>query len=86
MPRSKIAISLDPLLLERIDHLMNKEVFPNRSQPMQATVDDKMARLEKGSLARESAKLDPLFEKALAEEGLPGELCEWPEYFGDKNS
>jgi hypothetical protein len=36
--------------------------------------------VEKSPLARESAKLDPLFEKALAEEGLSAELSEWPEY------
>jgi thymidylate kinase len=80
MARSKIAISLDPLLLERIDHLMNKEVNPNRSQPIQATVEEKLARLEKSSLARECAKLDPRFEKALAEEGLTEALSQWPEY------
>jgi hypothetical protein len=28
----------------------------------------------------ESAKLDPAFEKALADEGLAGDLSEWPEY------
>lgn len=31
-------------------------------------------------LARECAKLDPEFEKAIAEEGLSVELNEWPEY------
>jgi Arc/MetJ-type ribon-helix-helix transcriptional regulator len=79
MPRGRIAISLQALLHERIDHLMNKEVFPNRSQPIQAAVEEKLARLKKGSLARECAKLDPRFEKALAEEGLSEELSEWPE-------
>jgi hypothetical protein len=36
--------------------------------------------LEKSWLARECAKLNPLFEKAMAEEGLSEELSEWPEY------
>jgi len=36
--------------------------------------------LEKSSLARECAKIDPRFAKALAEEGLSEELSEWPEY------
>jgi hypothetical protein len=31
-------------------------------------------------LARECAKLDPDFEKALAEESVAEELNEWPEY------
>jgi hypothetical protein len=36
--------------------------------------------LEKGRLARECAKLDPKFEKALAEEGLSAKADQWPEY------
>lgn len=80
MPRSKIAISLDALLVERLDRFVKEEVFPNRSQAIQAAVEEKLARLKKGSLARECGKLDPLFEKALAEEGLSEELAEWPEY------
>jgi hypothetical protein len=31
-------------------------------------------------LARECAKLDPEFEKALADEGLDADLRGWPEY------
>ena len=80
MPRSKIAISLDALLLERLDRFVKEEVFPNRSQAIQAAVEEKLARLKKGSLARECAKLDPRFEKALAEAGLSEDLSEWPEY------
>jgi hypothetical protein len=41
---------------------------------------EKLARIEKSRLAREFAKLDPAFEKALAEEGLSQDLSEWPEY------
>ena len=36
--------------------------------------------IEKSRLAQECAKLDPTFEKALAEEGLSEDLAEWPEY------
>ena len=80
MPRSKIAISLDALLLERLDRFVKEEVFPNRSQAIQAAVEEKLARLKKGSLARECAKLDPRFEKALAEDGLSEDLPDSPEY------
>jgi len=80
MARSKIAISLDALLVEQLDRFVKEEMFPNRSQAIQAAVEEKLARLKKGSLARECAKLDPRFEKALAEEGLSEELSEWPEY------
>jgi len=43
-------------------------------------VEDKLARLERSRLARECAKLDPGFEKALAEEDLSEDASEWPEY------
>lgn len=41
---------------------------------------DKLARLDRNRLARECAKLDSEFEKALAEEGMAEELQTWPEY------
>ena len=80
MPRSKIAISLDEKTLQRLDRLVKKAIFPNRSQAIQQALDEKIERLGRSRLARECAKLDPAFEKALAEEGLSEELAEWPEY------
>lgn len=70
MGRSKVAISLDESTLNRLDKLVQKQVFPNRSQAIQEAVAEKLARLERSRLARECAKLDPAFEQALAEEGL----------------
>ncbi len=80
MGKSKVAISLDKSTLNRLDKLVQKRVFPNRSQAIQEAVAEKLARLERSRLARECAKLDPAFEKALAEEGLYEDLAEWPEY------
>lgn len=80
MGRSKVAISLDESTLNRLDKLVQKHVFPNRSQAIEEAVAEKLARLERSRLAQECAKLDPAFEKALAEEGLAGDLVEWPEY------
>lgn len=80
MGRSKIAISIDESTLSRLDKLVQKQVFPNRSQAIEEAVAEKLARLEKSRLAQECAKLDPSFEKALAEEGLSEDLAEWPEY------
>jgi len=80
MGRSKVAISLDESTLERLDQLVKKRVFPNRSQAIEEAVAEKLARLERSRLAQECAKLDPAFEKALAEEGLSEDLAEWPEY------
>jgi metal-responsive CopG/Arc/MetJ family transcriptional regulator len=80
MARPKVAISLDESTLSRLDKLVQKKVFPNRSQAIEEAVVEKLARLEKSRLAQECAKLDPAFEKALAEEGLSEDLAEWPEY------
>ena len=80
MGRSKVAISLDEKTLGALDRLVRQRVFPNRSRAIQEALEEKLERLERGRLARECAKLDPAFEKALAEEGLSEELAEWPEY------
>jgi metal-responsive CopG/Arc/MetJ family transcriptional regulator len=80
MVRSEVAISLEESTLNRLDQLVKKQVFPNRSQAIEDAVVEKLARLEKSRLAQECAKLDPTFEKALAEEGLSADLAEWSEY------
>ena len=80
MPAAKIAISIDLNLLERIDSLVRKKIFPNRSKAIQEAVKEKIATLDKRRLALECAKLDPGFEQALADEGLKGDIKSWPEY------
>jgi metal-responsive CopG/Arc/MetJ family transcriptional regulator len=76
----KIAITLDTTTVEQVDRLVARKVFPSRSQAIQAAVNEKIERLERSRLARECAKLDRVFEKAMAEEGLGPEGDEWPEY------
>lgn len=80
MAAAKVAISLDADVLTQVDRLVRQRVFPNRSKAIEAAVKEKLERLDRSRLARECAKLDPAFEKALAEEGLSGDLAEWPEY------
>lgn len=80
MGRSKVAITIDEDLLEKLDRLVKKAMFRNRSQAIQLAVKEKLERVDRSRLARECSKLDPSFEKALAEEGLSEELREWPEY------
>lgn len=80
MSRAKVAISLDESTLARLDQLVAGAVFSNRSQAIQEAVEEKLARLERSRLAAECAKLDPQFEKALAEEGMSEDAGEWPEY------
>lgn len=80
MGRTKIAITLDEETLGQVDRLVSEHRFPSRSQAIQEAVDEKLVRLSRSRLAQECARLDPGYERALAEEGMGGELAEWPEY------
>jgi metal-responsive CopG/Arc/MetJ family transcriptional regulator len=80
MPKTKVALTLDADLLERVDELVAKQRFRNRSQAVEAALADKIQRLARTRLARESAKLNPREEKRLANEGLADDLERWPEY------
>ena len=62
----KIAITLNKNTLERLDRLVRNHIFPNRSRAIQGAVQEKLERMERSRLARECAKLDPDFEKAMA--------------------
>jgi Arc/MetJ-type ribon-helix-helix transcriptional regulator len=77
---AKIAISIDRKALTRVDRLVKEGVFPSRSGLIQQAVAEKLARVDRGRLARECAKLDKRVEQALADEGLVSDAEEWPEY------
>jgi Arc/MetJ-type ribon-helix-helix transcriptional regulator len=80
MAKTKVAVTLNSELLEELDALIAQRTFPNRSQAIEAALAEKLARLARTRLARETAKLDPGEEKGLAEEGMGAELAMWPEY------
>jgi Arc/MetJ-type ribon-helix-helix transcriptional regulator len=80
MSTTKIAITIQEHLLDQLDRLVRAGVFPNRSKALQEAVEEKLARLDRGRLSRECAKLDKKIERSLAEEGFSGEMSEWPEY------
>ena len=75
----KVAISIDERSLQEVDRLVRDRVYPNRSKAVQDAVADKLARLKKTRLLRESRKLDPNQERAASEEWLSGEE-EWPPF------
>ncbi len=80
MPKAKVAISLDQQTLEHLDRLVRNKTFANRSQAIEAAVEEKLQRLNRVRLAQECKKLDPAYEKKLAEDGFSEELSGWPEY------
>jgi len=80
MPKTKVALTLDADLVERVDELVSKRRFRSRSQAIESALADKLKRLARTRLARESAKLNPRTEKRLADEGLAEDFASWPEY------
>ncbi len=80
METAKVAISINKETLKRLDRLVKEQVFPSRSRAIQEAIEDKLNRLDRTRLAQECAKLDPVAEQAIAEEGLSEELDRWPEY------
>jgi Arc/MetJ-type ribon-helix-helix transcriptional regulator len=80
MGQTKVAITIEAGVLARLDAPVKKKVFRNRSRAIQEAVQEKLERVERGCLAEECAKLDPDFERAMADEGLSEELAAWPKY------
>ncbi len=80
MAKTKVAVTLDSQLLQRVDRMVRDTKYPNRSQAIEAAVAEQLARLDRRRLADECAKLDPAAERDLAEEGLGEEAARWPAY------
>jgi Arc/MetJ-type ribon-helix-helix transcriptional regulator len=78
--RSKIAITLDDGIVAHVDRLVAAGRFTNRSRAIEEAVAEKLERLARTRLARESANLDRPRERQLAEEGMGVDAAEWPEY------
>jgi len=80
MAATKVAITIDSRLLAELDRLVAQHVFANRSKAIQEALADKLTRMRRQRLARESAKLSPMDEQTLAEEQLEQDLTQWTEY------
>lgn len=80
MPKAKIAVTLEADLVSRLDTLVRQERFRNRSQALEAALEEQLRRLQRTRLAEECSRLDPDEEQALAEEELMGTSGRWPAY------
>jgi metal-responsive CopG/Arc/MetJ family transcriptional regulator len=80
MSKTKVALTLDAALIDQVDDLVARQKFRSRSQAVEAALSDKLRRLARTRLAREAAKLNPVEEKRLADQGLVDSLDAWPEY------
>jgi metal-responsive CopG/Arc/MetJ family transcriptional regulator len=80
MRKTKVAITVDETLVERIDRLVAQKRFSSRSSAFQQAVRAQLERLDRNRLARECAKLDRRRERLLADEGASQDLEGWPGY------
>ncbi len=80
MAKTKVALTIDSGLIEQLDELVARKRFRNRSQAIEAALADRLERLARTRLARESARLNPPDEKRMADEDMGGVLESWPEY------
>ena len=79
MPKTKVALTLDSALLNRVDELVARARFRNRSQAIETALAEKLARLARTRLAEECAKLDSVEEQGFANEVFGADTT-WPEY------
>jgi Arc/MetJ-type ribon-helix-helix transcriptional regulator len=63
----RVSVSLDPTIVARIDRQVADGRFASRSQAILQAIQEKLNRTSRARLARECAKLNPLFEQAFAE-------------------
>ena len=75
-----VTLTLDDSILESIDRLVKDSVYPDRSLAIQKAVESRLRIMDKSALDRELEKMDPAFEQRMADEFLPEDLSEWPEY------
>lgn len=80
MSKEKIAVTLDEKFIGELDRLVGERMFRSRSQAIQEAVSEKLQRMKRTRLAAESAKLEPLVERKLSEEGFTEDMKQWPEY------
>jgi Arc/MetJ-type ribon-helix-helix transcriptional regulator len=80
MPKAKVAVTLESTTLRRLDRLVSTARFANRSQAIEAAVEQQLERLDRRRLAEECSKLDPEAEKSLADLGLGEDAGAWPQY------
>ena len=80
MPKQKVAVTIEKDLIVKLDRLVSEGKYPSRSSAVEDAVIERIIKVERSRLAEESAKLDPAYEQAIADEGLLGDISEWPEY------
>ncbi|MCP5118206.1 MAG: CopG family transcriptional regulator [bacterium] len=74
----KVGVTIEERSLREIDRWVREGRYPNRSKAIQSAVEMLRDKEKRQRLAAELAKLDPVEERMLAEEGLGD--GSWPKY------
>jgi len=69
----KIAVTLDRRTVADLDRWVRAGRYPSRSRALQMAAELLIEQEKRGRLARELAKLSPITEQRMAEEGLGDE-------------
>jgi metal-responsive CopG/Arc/MetJ family transcriptional regulator len=78
MNKAKIAVTVSPLVLGRLDAWVDNRHFANRSQAIEQAVEAHLQRLERTRLADQCALLDKNEERELADADLASDAAAWP--------
>lgn len=80
MNLSNSVIEIDSTLLERVDSLVARKLFRNRTEVFQSAIAALVERLDEESFACECEKLDAGREQNFADIGLKSDFVRWPDY------
>ena len=78
--KAKIAITVSPLVLNRLDAWVKSEHYASRSEAIEQAVEAQLQRLERTRLAAQCALLNLDEEQAMADRVLAAGTALWPAF------
>jgi Arc/MetJ-type ribon-helix-helix transcriptional regulator len=78
--KSKIAIAISPIVLNRLDASVQNEHFASRSDANEQAVEARLQRLERTRLSDQCALLDVDQEQAMADVGFAADAAARPAF------
>ena len=80
MNKSKIAITVSPHVLSRLDTWVQNKYYASRSNAIEQAVEVQLKRLERTRLSGQCALLDVNEEQAMADTGLAADAVACPAF------
>ena len=76
--QTKIAITVNPVVLSRLDAWVKGKHYASRSEAIEQAVKTQLPRLKRTRLAAQCALLIVAEEQAMADKGLVADSVAWP--------